>query len=193
VGEPQGTERLILFTDAVVAIAITLLVLPLVDVVSEATEAGEPSIDVVVDNQAQIFSFLLSFFVIAKLWTEHHRLFAGVSTITGRVVLLNMLWVLTIVALPFATEMVGGYGTDRFTVLLYIGTVLVSSACLGALSVAVRGRLVADAVSATALLAAAFLLAVLVPAVGYASLLLLFLSPLVEQLWRRWRPGDQVC
>jgi uncharacterized membrane protein len=185
-----GAERLVYFTDAVVAIAITLLVLPLVDAVGEAVAAGEDSVEVVTGNLDQIFSFLLSFVVIARLWTAHHRLFAGVAAARGGVVWLDMLWALTIVVLPFPTEMVGGYGADRFAVGLYIGTILVSSACLTALAVALHGRLVGGAGTMTVLLALAFLLAVLVPGVAYWALLLLFLAPVLDRLWRRWRPGD---
>ncbi len=180
-----------LFTDAVAAIAITLLVLPLVDVVSEEVAAGAPSVDVIIDNRGQIFSFLLSFYVIGQLWSAHHRLFERVTVVRRGVFTLNMLWVLTIVMLPFVTEMIGGYGTDRFTVLLYIGMVLASSACLTALSVVIRGRLVAGAGSATGLLVVALLLALIVPPVGYAGLLLLVLGPLVERLWQRWRPDER--
>jgi uncharacterized membrane protein len=192
VGEPQTLERLVLFTDAVVAIAITLLVLPLVDAVSEAEAAGAPSIDVISENRAQIFSFLLSFYVIAQLWSAHHQLFQAVKVARRGVFTLNMLWVLTIVALPFSTEMVGAYGDDRFTVLLYVGSVLASSACLTALSVAARGRLVPGALGVTGTLTAAFLLAALMPGVGYASLLLLLVAPLVQRLWGRWRSDDRV-
>jgi uncharacterized membrane protein len=188
--ELRGVERLVFFTDAVVAIAITLLVLPLVDAVGEAADAGHSSVEVVTGNLSQIFSFLLSFAVIARLWTAHHRLFQGVTTASGGIVALNMLWVLTIVVLPFPTEMVGGYGEDRFTTVLYIGTILASSACLTALSVAIRGRLVGGAGSMTALLALALLVAAFISGVRYWALLLLFLAPVVERLWQRWRPGD---
>jgi uncharacterized membrane protein len=191
-GKAPGVERLVLFTDAVVAIAITLLVLPLVDVVSESVDAGEPSIDVITGHSAEIFSFLLSFYVIAQLWSAHHQLFHAVTVLRRGVFTLNMLWVLTIVVLPFVTEMVGGYGTDRFTVVLYVATVLASCACLTALSIAVRGRLFVAAVSNTVMLVVALLLVVLVPAVNYFVLLLLLLSPLVEWLWGRWRPAHQV-
>jgi uncharacterized membrane protein len=191
VGEPRSIERLVLFTDAVVAIAITLLVLPLVDAVSEADAARASSTDVIVENLTQIFSFLLSFYVIAQLWSAHHDLFQAVTVVRRGVFTLNMLWLLTIVALPFSTEMVGAYGDDHFTVLLYVGAVLASSACLTALSVAARGRLVPGALGVTGTLTVAFLLVVLVPAVGYASLLLLLVSPLVQRLWARWRSHDR--
>jgi uncharacterized membrane protein len=188
VAEPRGADRVVYFTDAVVAIAITLLVLPLVDTVDEAVNAGDSSVEVITRNLDQVFSFLLSFVVIARLWTVHHRLFDGVATATHHVIALNMLWVLTIVVLPFPTEMVGGYGEDRFTVGLYIGTILASSACLTALSVAMRGRLAGSGGSTTALFALALVLALFVPGVSYWALLLLFLVPLAERLWKRWRP-----
>ncbi len=66
---------MIAFTDAAVAIALTLLVLPLVDIVPEAAHSGEPAVAVVTDNLAPIGSFLLSFAVIARFWSVHHRLF----------------------------------------------------------------------------------------------------------------------
>jgi uncharacterized membrane protein len=190
VSEPRAAERLVFFTDAVVAIAITLLVLPLVDAVGDAEDAGRGATEVITGNVSQFFSFLLSFAVIARLWTAHQRLFDGVATASRHVVGLNMLWLLTIVVLPFPTDMVGGYGDDRFTAVLYIGSILASSACLTALSVAIRGRLVGGAGSMTALLALALLVAAFVPGVQYLALLLLFLAPLVERLWQRWRPGD---
>jgi uncharacterized membrane protein len=182
---PQGTDRLVLFTDAVVAIAITLLVLPLVDVVGEAVDAREPSVEVITDNLQAVFSFLLSFVVIAKLWLVHHRLFARVTVVSRGIIFWNMAWVLTIVLLPFSTELVGGYGDDPFTLALYVGTVLASSACLTVLSALVNGRVVPAAFGPTGMLAVALLLVLLVPAVGYYALLLLFLSPLLERLLAR--------
>jgi uncharacterized membrane protein len=188
VSAPQGTDRLVLFTDAVVAIAITLLVLPLVDAASAAVAAGDPSVEVITGNQQAIRSFLLSFVVIARLWVVHHRLFDGVEVASRGIVLWNIAWVLTIVVLPFTTELIGGYGEDPFAVAVYVGTILASSACLTALSMLVRGRLVPASVSATGLLVVALLLVLLVPAVGFFALLLLLLSPVVEWIWLRWRP-----
>ena len=58
VGAP---ERLVFFTDAVVAIALTLLVLPLTEIVPELVAAhGEP-LEAITHNQPKIWSFLLSF------------------------------------------------------------------------------------------------------------------------------------
>lgn len=57
-------ERFLTFVDAVVAIAMTLLVLPLADI---ANQLGNGSVDMLLeDHQAQIYGFVLSFFVIRR-------------------------------------------------------------------------------------------------------------------------------
>ncbi|HUQ54465.1 TMEM175 family protein [Lentzea sp.] len=178
-------DRLVLFTDAVVAIAITLLVLPLVEVVSEP--GSEPPAELVHRHWPQIFSFLLSFAVIAQLWMTHHRLFENVKRYNSPLMLLNMAWLLTIVVLPFPTELVGRPGDDHFTQFFYIGTIAVSSALLTALTLlvhgspdlAVEGRGLSLLVVLRALLPTAMLLLALVlsPLISYWGLLLLLLSP----------------
>jgi uncharacterized membrane protein len=186
-GAPQGTDRLVLFTDAVVAIAITLLVLPLVDIAREAVATGAPSVELITENWPAIFSFLLSFVVIARFWWVHHQLFASVTVASTAIVVWNFVWVLTIVLLPFVTEMVSGYDNDQFTLVLYIAMILAGSVCLTAMSTLAHGGLASAAAAATGLLVVALVLALLVPAVGYFWLLLLFLSSLVERLLTRLR------
>jgi Endosomal/lysosomal potassium channel TMEM175 len=103
----NSPERLVIFTDAVVAIALTLLVLPLTDIVPALVAAHGRSIDAITGHQWQIRSFLLSFVVIARQWMSHHRLFAHVIEYSGALVVMNLAWLLTVVIMPFPTEMVG--------------------------------------------------------------------------------------
>ncbi len=70
-------ERFVTFIDAVVAIAITLLVLPLVDL----TVDFEGSVTVLLRNLAEIGGFLLSFIVIANAWFAQHR---AISTVVAQ-------------------------------------------------------------------------------------------------------------
>jgi len=190
----RGLDRLLTFLDAVVAIAITLLVLPLVDVLA----GGRPETDlagIFVHDAAEFIAFLLSFAVIARLWWEHHRLGEQVGAYDAAFILVNLAWVLTIVFLPFATQVVATYGPARLAVATYIGTILVSQACLSVLSLLLwrRPRLRRDgadtrqtppwaALATTALLILALVLGVAIPAVNYWALLVLFLSGPVERL-----------
>lgn len=184
-----------MFTDAVVAIAITLLVLPLVDAVGQAAEARVPAVEVITHNQPQIYSFLLSFAVIARLWVVHRRLFDEADADTRGLLFWNMAWLLTIVVLPFHTEMIGAYGDDRFTATVYVGAILASSICLTVLAFIIRGGVdVAGSVATTVLLAVALLVVAVVPGVTYFALLLLLLTQVVaralEPLLRRIQGAD---
>lgn len=194
----RGLDRLITFVDAVVAIAITLLVLPLVEVLRRPA----PDMDlaaVLAEDAAQFGAFLLSFAVVARLWLAHHRLVERVGAYDSAFVLVNLGWALTVVLLPFATQVLAVYGTDRLAIATYIGTMTASSACLSVLSVLVwqrpflrragpdtppnppRASLVT-----TGTLVLALLIGVLIPAINYWALLLLFLTGPVEgRLHRR--------
>lgn len=188
-----------MFTDAVVAVAITLLILPLVDIVSESVDAHRPSVEVITEHRPQVFGFLLSFAVIAQYWLTHHRMFENVVAYNRRLTTWNLLWLLTIVVLPFPTEMVGAYSDDKFTALFYIGTILASSVCLAVLALTIHGdpeigrdatgytvATVAAAVTPSALITIAFVLAATIPGLTYTWLLLLLLGPMVNLLLRRW-------
>ncbi len=102
-------ERLILFSDAVFAIAITLLVIDL-----KIPKPSEPVTEVKLINAflrllPQIIGFLLSFFLIGLYWTIHHRLFGFVIAYTQRLLWLNLLFLLGIVLLPFTTAFYSEY------------------------------------------------------------------------------------
>jgi len=193
----RGLDRLITFVDAVVAIAITLLVLPLVEVLGRPAREMDLAA-VLAEDAAQFGAFLLSFVVIARLWLAHHRLVEHVGAYDSTFVVVNLGWVLTIVVLPFATQVLAVYGTDRLAIATYIGTMTASSACLSVLSVLVWRRqplrragtatqpnLPWASLVTTGTLVVALLVGVLIPAINYFALLLLFLTGPVEGRWHR--------
>ena len=194
----RGLDRLITFLDAVVAIAITLLVLPLVDVIPNEGRDVDLS-DLLADEAGRFGAFALSFAVIAQLWLVHHRIVERVGSYDRPFVLVNLLWTLTIVLLPFATEVAAVYGNStRLGIALYIGTMTLSSACLTVLTLMVSGRPhlrrhgydgaeddPTGSLLTTAAFGVALVLGVAVPAVGYLALLLLFLPDPVRRLLAR--------
>ena len=115
------------FTDAVVAIAMTLLVLPLTDIVPDLVAHHEPASAAITENGTKLLSFLLSFWVIGRLWYVHHQTFTHIRSLSAPVVLLNFVWLLAIAVMPFPTELVGAYPPERFTSVFYIGTMLVAN------------------------------------------------------------------
>ena len=180
----RDLERLLTFVDAIVAIAITLLVLPLVDVAGEVTSGGSVS-QLLSDHAAQIGAFLVSFAVIASLWLAQHQALRHV--IAGNAVLTRLLlvWTLTIVFLPFPTALITGHDvSDQATTkILYVGTMAASAFVLSLVTLAVRlDRRLRDTDETPDLLPSlltgvTFLVALglmlLFPALGYWPLLLL--------------------
>ncbi len=98
-----AAERLAFFTDAVVAIAITLLALDLK--VPEGSSWGAIW-SAIGDNGDGYLAFLISFFIIANAWTSHHSLFRYITRADPRLLWINLLWLLTVVVAPFFTRMV---------------------------------------------------------------------------------------
>jgi uncharacterized membrane protein len=119
----RGTDRLNAFSDGVVAIAITLLILPLSE--TDVPE-GVSAADVLSDNVSGLFAFALSFAVIGNYWSIHHSIFRPLRRHTPRLIQLNLLWLAGIVFLPFPTALIED-GVDDGFATLYIATLLVTS------------------------------------------------------------------
>ncbi len=120
----EGLSRLIAFADAVVAIALTLLVLPLVDIANDLREDSSVA-DVVSDNSIELVSFIISFGVIWILWRQHHQTMEYFRAYDRTLINLHFIWLLTIVALPFATALIDGAHIEQANIL-YIGVLAVS-------------------------------------------------------------------
>lgn len=195
----RGFDRLVNFSDAVVAIAITLLILPLVDT---ATELGSGSILELLQNDwLKLVVFVISFVVIGRFWLAHHRMYESVIGYNTPLLWVNLLWLMSIVFLPFPTELIAaGEGTSPTTSLLYVGTMVVTSAS-GALqqwifvrhpelqAPEVRGTLrVGPAIVAAATMVVVFILTYLLPQLGLLTLLLLVATgPIQAVLFRAGR------
>jgi len=116
--EPWGiaAERLVFFSDAVVAIAITLLALELP--LPEGPNSAE-LLRSLGHHQSEYISFLISFIVIGGHWRAHHRLFHYVTRLGGGVVRLTFGWLLMQVIMPFATKVIAEDGGFEFRFVFY--------------------------------------------------------------------------
>jgi uncharacterized membrane protein len=101
-----GVERLLFFSDAVVAVAITVLALPLFDI--EGPKPGENVLDVVQANSGSIITFVSTFFVMAMMWSVHNRVMNSLASYDAAIFWLNMFWLIGFVFLPWPSAMYGG-------------------------------------------------------------------------------------
>jgi uncharacterized membrane protein len=126
----RSVDRLINFSDAVVAVAVTLLALPLIDIVPANGESVWTAIG---DNIGSVVAFLFTFFVVAMMWSAHNRILNGIIDFDSALFWLNTTWLALIVLLPWFSAMFGesqmvGEGSKWPGVgLLYWGTMGVLS------------------------------------------------------------------
>jgi uncharacterized membrane protein len=118
------------FTDAAVAIALTLLVLPLVDNARTATDEHLSLPTMLHRYGDNVLAFTVSFLVIARFWRVHRRQFQALARLDEGLVVLNLTWLFGIVFLPVPTALLvgsqnamhGGAGLYAIN-LLFIGLV----------------------------------------------------------------------
>jgi uncharacterized membrane protein len=103
-------ERLILFSDAIFAIAITLLVIEIkVPELDRHTATDDQLAHSLAEMIPKFIGFFISFFIIGLYWTIHHRMFGFVINYTRRLLWLNLLFLLGIVLMPFSTAFYSAY------------------------------------------------------------------------------------
>lgn len=190
-----GAERTKAFVDAVVAIAMTLLILPLMESVGEGAAGEGTTLAWLDEHQGQLFSFFVSFVLIALFWMNHHRQFAHVRHVDGALMWLVTGWMLTIVWLPVATALTGQMpSSDAAAKAMYIGTMIATSL----FSLATRSYLSAHAdmhdtdadtlargfaidIGMAVLFALSLAVSVLVPSIGYLALLLMAFTSAIQR------------
>jgi uncharacterized membrane protein len=103
-------ERLILFSDAVFAIAITLLVIEIRIPELEREQISDKTLLVALVHLIPKFvGFIISFLLIGGYWSIHHRMFGFVTSYDGRLRFLNLLFLFFVVLMPFSTGFYSEY------------------------------------------------------------------------------------
>jgi TMEM175 potassium channel family protein len=121
-------DRVVFFSDAVFAIVITLLILPIaVDVDIDET-SGLSLGEVLRDLTPRLVAFVVSFLVIGQFWLAHLRNFDLISRIDRGLTSLNLLELMVISFLPFPTALLGARGADAGTVAFYAACLTAASA-----------------------------------------------------------------
>jgi len=132
---------MVFFSDAVFAIAITLLVIEVRLPETAVLRGSGDFLAALAGLLPRLVGFFVSFVVIGSLWLSHHRFFRIVRTSDARLMLLNMLFLFFVASLPFPTAVVGRYSWIPEAEALYAGWVAAAGlAKLGMWIHAARGR-----------------------------------------------------
>jgi uncharacterized membrane protein len=140
-------DRVLFFSDAVFAIAITLLVVDIrvPDLPSGLIDAGQQ----LRASESRIFGFGLSFAVIGLFWLSHHTIFRHITAIDRVLILINLLFLGTIAFLPYPTALLSATSTDQAAATIFYA-VCAGAAGLGQSAIwlyAIRAGLVSATVT----------------------------------------------
>ncbi|HTU96328.1 MAG TPA: TMEM175 family protein [Solirubrobacteraceae bacterium] len=146
----MGTNRLESFSDGVMAVAITLLVLG----IAVPNPNAHPYHSLVYElgrSWTQYVAYVISFLTIGIIWINHHAMISRLKEADQSILILNLLLLMSIGVLPFATSLMAEYlrsGHDEaVAAAAYSGALLVMSVLFGTLNRHIlleRGHLMAE-------------------------------------------------
>ena len=177
-GAGRELERVVFFSDAVFAIAITILVL---DIRVPEIPPGLVSRELpgrILDLGPKFLSYVISFLVLAVYWQAHHRVFRPIRGYDRTLLWLNFLFLMTVAFLPFPTSLLGEYGEEQISVVFYAANAALASLLLVAISwYATAGHRLVDPDLDSEALRQRRVRGLAVPAVFLLSIAVSFFSP----------------
>ncbi len=112
-------SRLISLSDGVFAFAMTLLIVSVAVPVLSDEEARDHLYRDIFELWPQILSYVIGFLVIGSLWNSHRRTFSRVRDYDDRLIKFNIILLMLVAFLPFATGVLGEYGNIASATILY--------------------------------------------------------------------------
>ena len=123
---PKDPSRVIAISDGVFAVALTLLILD----VKPPTVSRALLASAIIATAPRLGIFALSFAIVAYYWVSHHFSFGYVRLIDRGLLWLNMLFLFTIVVLPFSAAVLADYPLAAAAIMVYGANVAACSATL---------------------------------------------------------------
>src|ERR1700749_84278 len=124
----MGTNRRESFSDGVIAVATTLLVL---DIKGPPQHIGESLLHALLRDWPHYAAYVVSFLTIGIIWINHHAMISRLARADHSILILNLLLLMSIVLLPFTTELMAAYlrasGGESLAAGIYSGSLLLMS------------------------------------------------------------------
>jgi uncharacterized membrane protein len=175
--ENLSPARLEAFSDGVIAVIITIMVL----------ELKVPAQDGLVGLRAvlpTVFLYLLTFVQVGIYWVNHHYLVDEVETVSHGILWANLIFLFFLSLFPFVTLWIGTKGLSHFSTALYSTESLLPGVCYWVLTTQVRKQSTSPPHSTTAKQISSIVLYLLaIPAAYYMTAVSLALIAVVAVIW----------
>lgn len=109
-------DRFKAFSDGVIAVALTLLVLDLKLPPHLGIKNTADLWHAITQNEMQIFAYLISFWVVSQNWVNHYKTFNALTTINVPLIKINLLFLLSITFIPFPVSVMANYSIPLATI-----------------------------------------------------------------------------
>ena len=119
--ERMDLGRIVAFTDGVMAVAITLLVLN-IDVPDLPSGRESELADELFDLLPSLGAYALAFALVGRYWTIHHRLFENLRAFDGVLMTLNLVFLALIALVPFSAELIDKYREEPIAAAVFGAT-----------------------------------------------------------------------
>jgi uncharacterized membrane protein len=121
-------ERIAFFSDAVIAIALTLLIIEIKAPVIEAGKSFSEDVHQLKHLAPEFIALLLSFETIISHWILHHKLFGCLIDYNDKLIRINALFLLSIILVPFASSYFAiNYGSSSNLPVIVFGISLLAT------------------------------------------------------------------
>jgi uncharacterized membrane protein len=119
--------RTLAFSDALFAIAMTLLIVAVgIPNIADGDDVGDLA-DALNDLKPELISFFISFAVIGRYWLAHHQFFSLLEKADQGLISLNLVYLAFVAFLPFPTALLGEYFENPLSIVIYAINVAIVS------------------------------------------------------------------
>jgi uncharacterized membrane protein len=129
-GDGLEFDRVAFFSDALYAIAMTLLIVVIeVPELPEDVESAPAALWAAIREQLPgLFAFFLAFYLLSRFWVAHHSFVSSLAAYNRALISMNMVYLAFVASLPFTSGLVGRYFSNPVSVALFATALLVISA-----------------------------------------------------------------
>ncbi|XP_036952948.1 endosomal/lysosomal potassium channel TMEM175 [Acanthopagrus latus] len=119
----QSSHRLLAYSDALISIIATVMILPVAHTKVEDNEELRESVQLLLTTKIAVY--LMTFLIVTVAWAAHIRLFQVIVRIDDCLALLNLACMMLITFLPYTFSLMATFPENILGILLFCGCVMV--------------------------------------------------------------------
>lgn len=121
--ESQSSHRLLAYSDALISIIATVMILPVAHTPLKNNEELRIGLQLLLSTKIAVY--LMTFLIVTMAWAAHIRLFQVIVRIDDYLALFNLVCMMLITFLPYTFSLMAAFPDNTLGILLFCGCVMV--------------------------------------------------------------------